>query len=293
MFEKQKKKIEERREIYSIPQTVQQAIPVQQIWKDGIFRSNKTFSKTFEFDDINYQIAGNDDQESMFKLYSALLNSFDSDCIVQITINNHQRNAIQFDKDVLFQMNGDDLDQYRKEYNGILRDHASEGNRIVQKKYITITTAAVDSVQTARSYFTRAGNELSDKLNDLGSHIYPLDAAERLRIFHDFYRIGEETIYEFELKENMRLGRDFRDYICPDSILERDKYMQIGDKYYRSLFCKKFPNYMSDAMIKELCSMDRNMMLTITINPRNHGRRIEDGAKMYDGGGNQYYKLAA
>lgn len=236
------------------------------MWKDGIFFSGNTYSKTYRFEDINYQIAGSDNQRTLFLDYSALLNSFESDAFFQITINNHRRNPIEFERDVLFRECGDDNDMYRREYNQVLSEHAGEGNGIVQEKYITITTQQKD-VQAARNHFTRVITELTKKLDKLGSSASGLDAEERLKLLHNFYRNGEETHFDYSFRDDVRLGRDFRDYICPDSMEINKDYLQIGKKVCRTLFFKRFSTYIDDAMIKEICDTDRNMMLTLTVQP--------------------------
>lgn len=221
----------------------------------------------FRFEDINYQIAGRDDQSAMFLAYSRMLNSLDADNLAQITIRNHKRNMVEFERDVLFPMQGNPLDEYRKEYNQILSDHANEGNGIVQEKYITITTSNQKDIQSVRNQFSRISTTLSNKMKELGSNLTAVDTQERLQILHSFYRSGEETQFQFDFQKSMRLGRDFRDYICPDSIEKERDYLRIGKRYCRVLFFKSFSNYIDDTMIKEICDTDRDMVLTITVNP--------------------------
>ena len=237
------------------------------IWKDGIFLSEKTYSKMFRFDDINYQIAGSEDQSTMFLRYSKLLNSLDAGNLAQITIRNHKRNMVEFEHDVLFPMQADDLDEYRTEYNQILSEHANEDNGIVQEKYITITTTNQKDIQTVRNQFSRIATTLSSKMKELGSNLTAIDTRQRLRILHSFYRHGEEVQYAFDFRNAIRLGRDFRDYICPDSMEKQRDYLRIGKRYCRVLFFKSFASYISDAMIKEICDIDKDMFLTITVNP--------------------------
>lgn len=240
---------------------------MQKLWKDGIFQSGSTFSKMFCFDDINYQIAGKDAQKAMFRNYSKVLNSLEPDHLAQITIRNHKRNMVEFEKDVLFPMQHDALDLYRKEYNQILSDHANEGNGIVQEKYLTITTTGEKDIQSVRNQFSRISTVLGGKMKELGSELSPVDAKERLQILHSFYRNGEEAKFQFDLKESMKLGRDFRDYICPDYAEKGKDYLKLGEKYCRVLFFKNFSTYISDTMIKEICDIDRDLFLTITVNP--------------------------
>ena len=167
----------------------------------------------------------------MFLNYSKVLNSLDADNFAQITIRNHKRNMIEFNHDVLFPMRNDGLDAYRKEYNQILSDHANEGNGIVQEKYLTITTSSDKDIQTVRNQFSRIETTLNTKMETLGSSMTALDAKDRLRILHSFFRKGEETIFSFDLTESMRLGRDFRDYICPDAMEIQKDCLKIGSRY--------------------------------------------------------------
>ena len=66
------------KERYTVPRKVQDVIPVRRIWQDGIFLTGNKFSKTYQFSDINYLVASREDKESMFLIYSELLNSLDS-----------------------------------------------------------------------------------------------------------------------------------------------------------------------------------------------------------------------
>ena len=63
------------KEKFKIPKSVQDAIPIQRIWPDGIFQVGSRFSKTFFFTDINYSIASKEDKTAMFIDYSELLNA--------------------------------------------------------------------------------------------------------------------------------------------------------------------------------------------------------------------------
>ena len=94
-----------------------------------------------------------------------------------------------------------------------------------------------------------------------------LDATERLRILHDFYRQGEEAEFRFNAREMMKRGHDFRDYICPDGIEKNSDYLKLGEKYCRVLFLKDYASYIKDNMATELTDFNRNMMLSIDVVP--------------------------
>ena len=259
------------KERFVVPKTVQQAIPITAVYEDGIFLAGKKFSKTFRFDDINYAVASKEDKEAMFLEYSELLNALDSGATTKITVNNRRINKSDFEKTILIPLQGDSadadgLDVYRKEYNQMLLDKIQSGNGMVQEKYITVSVVKKDA-EEARAYFARIGGDLITHFARLGSVCVELDATDRLRIFHDFYRAGEETNFRFDLSETMRKGHDFKDYICPDTLeYERDCF-RMGDKWGRVLFLREYASYIKDSMVSELCDLNRNMMFSIDIIP--------------------------
>ena len=186
------------REAYHAPKTVQDLIPIKRIWPDGIFLVGNKFTKMYRFTDINYLVASREDKESMFLRYSDLLNGLDSGAATKITINNHRASKRDFEKDILMALRGDELDQYRKEYNQMLLDKATGGNGILQEKYITIAVQKKD-IEEARAYFNRTGADIISHFAKLGSKCVELDATQRLRVLHDFYRSGEESNYHFDI----------------------------------------------------------------------------------------------
>ena len=254
------------KEKYKAPRRVQDVIPIRRIWEDGIFQVGSQFSNTWKFSDINYQVASLEDKKVMFLDYSELLNSLDAGSIAKITVNNRTLNRANFEQSVLMPMRGDARDKYRKEYNGVILGKATAGNGIVQEKYLTITVPK-KNIEEARAYFTRVGAGLAAHFAALGSKCAELDATERLRILHDFYRQGEEVDFHFDARDMMRKGHDFRDYICPDYIERHSDYLILGGKYCRTLYLKDYANYIRDSFVCELTGLNRNMMLSIDIIP--------------------------
>lgn len=255
------------REKFEVPKKVQDMIPVRTIWEDGIFRVGKTkYSKSYRFNDINYAVASRSDKEAIFLEYSELLNSLDSGATTKITINNRRLNRADFKNRILIPLKGDRLDPYRKEYDLMLLQKATGANSIVQDKYLTISVQR-NSVEDARTYFSRVGADLSAHFNRLGSDLIELDAVERLRIIHDFMRTGEETLFHFDIKDHMRKGTDFRDYICPDSYQNESDHFMIGGRYGRVLLLRDYASYIRDDMVADLTALSRNMMLSIDVVP--------------------------
>ena len=254
-------------EKYVIPKGVQDVIPIQRMFEDGIFLiGNNKYSKSFKFTDINYAVASKEDKESMFLKYSEVLNSFDVGAITKITVNNHYINKKDFEQNMLLKYANDGLDDYRKEYNKILINKVSGFNNIIQEKYITVIVNK-NSLEEARNYFTRIKTELSNRLTKLGSDCIELNAIDRLKIFYNFFRNGEENDFNFDMLLNIQKGHSFKDYICPDSFSFEDDYFTFGPKYGRVLFLKEYASYIKDSMVSELSDINKNMMLSIDVLP--------------------------
>ena len=250
-----------------VPKSVQDAIPIQRIWGDGVFQFGTKFSKTIRFSDINYAIASKEDKTQMFLGYSELLNALDTGATTKLTIHNRRINRQDFADTILLPMQGDRLDGFRQEYNEMLLGKITGATgSIEQERYLTIS-AHKRNVEEARTFFSRASGELSSRLSKLDSKSESLDAAARLRVLHDFYRPGEEAEFRFDMKTAMRSGRSFKDAICPDSMEFKKDHFIMGGKYGRVLFLKEYASYIKDSMINELTSLNRSLMLSIDIIP--------------------------
>lgn len=255
------------REKFAVPKSVQQAIPIQAIWENGIFKIGRNkFSCTYKFLDINYAVASREDKETMFLDYSELLNAFDSGATTKITINNHRLNRQDFERSILLAMEEDGLDLYRKEYNDMLLAKATGANSMVQEKYVTVSVYK-KTIEEAKNYFSRIGTDLKSHFARLGSKCVEMDAGDKLRVLHDFYRTGEETGFYFDLRESMRKGHSFKDMICPDSLEFEKDYFKMGNRYGRVMFLREYASYIKDELIAELTDFNRNLMLSIDVIP--------------------------
>ena len=255
------------KEKFSPPKNVQDCIPVQAIWKDGIFQVGKNkFSKCFRFTDINYAVASRSDKEAMFLQYSELLNSLDPGATSKITVLNRRLNRVDFEKNIMIPLADDELNGYRDEYNQMLLSKAIGTNSIIQEKFLTISINK-KTVDEARTYFARINADLNNHFNQLGSKCIELNSEDRLRLAHDFYRIGEENIFNWDMLDNMRKGHSFKDYICPDSFSFQKDYFEMGDKFGRVFFLKDYASYIKDDMVAELTDINKNLMLSIDVIP--------------------------
>ena len=259
--------LKQDKERMNIPKSVQQVIPVKRIWLDGIWLVGNKYSKCWRFTDINYATASKDDKTSMFLDYSELLNALDSNATTKITVCNKRMNKHAFEESILLPLQGDQYDGYRKEYNDMLLDNVTDvSNSIVQERYVTVSVA-VKNIDEARSYFNRVGADLSSHLSQLSSFCEELNSVERFRIFHDFFRAGEEVSFSMDLKKMIRQGRSFRDYICPDTFEFSKDCFKMGKTYGRVLFLKDYASYIKDSLVAELCELNRNLFFSIDIIP--------------------------
>lgn len=262
---------------FMIPHSVQEVIPIRTVWKSGILLVGQNrYSRTWQFSDINYALAGEEDQKSMLLGYSALLNLCDSNADTKLSIVTRKLNRRDFEEYIMIPYENDGRDHYRKEYNDMLLEKASHASGMIRDLYITVTITR-KSYKEAESYFARTGSEYTLALSRLGSRCTELDMMDRLRILHGFFRHGEEADFHFDPKLSMKLGHSFKDYICPDSFeFDRDCF-RMGDRYGRVLFLKDYAAYLRDDILSELSGIDRPMILSIDVVPIPMDEAIRDG----------------
>ena len=259
--------LKQDKEKFKVPRSVQQAIPIRKIWPDGIFQVESKYSRTFRFTDINYSIASKADKTEMFLDYSELLNALDSGCTAKITLNNRKINKEEFEQSLLIPMKGDGLDEYRKEYNDMLLSKISgTNNSIYQERYLTVSVHK-KNIDEARTYFARVGTDIITHLAKLSSIGEELDAEQRLQIFRDFFKADVPQSFPFDMKAFAKKGHSFKDWICPDTMEFHNDHFKLGEQYGRVLFMEDYASYVKDEMISELCSLGRNLMLSIDIIP--------------------------
>ncbi len=255
----------EEKEKYRRPRRVQDTIPIRSVWPDGMFLVGRDrYSKTFQFQDINYAVASLEDKKSMFLDYSALLNSLDSGATVKLTIHNRRMNQSDLCKDVLIPYAEDGLDHYRDEYNQILLDKVRGASAYCQDKYITVTVSR-RSLDDARSYFSRISAELGAHFSRLGSKCEPLQGRKRLRMFHDILRGGDD--FHWDQRETPGQENSFPDAICPSKMQIKWNHFSLDGKYGRVLLLKEYASFIKDTLVTDLTALNREILLSIDILP--------------------------
>lgn len=276
MLKKLKELLRRDPEQFRIPRSVQEVISIRTAWKSGIFLVGPNrYSRTWQFSDINYALAGEEDQKSMLLGYSGLLNLCDSNASTKFSVVTRKLNRRDFEDYIMIPYANDGHDHYRREYNAMLLEKASHASGMIRDLYITVTITR-KSYKDAESYFVRAGAEFTLALSRLGSRCTELDMMDRLRVLHGFYRHGEEADFHFDPALSMKLGHSFQDYICPDSFeFDRDHF-RMGDRYGRVLFLKDYAAYLRDDILSELSGIDRPMILSIDVVPIPMDKAIRD-----------------
>ena len=255
------------REEFRIPRSVQDAIPIRRIFADGIFQVGNQYSKTWSFTDINYAIASKEDKTAMFLDYSELLNALDSGASAKITIYNRRINKTEFERSVLLPDKDDGLDEYRHEFNQMLTAQVTgTSNSIVRERYLTVSVVKRNADE-ARSYFARVGTDLVTHLAQLSSVASELTLNERLHIFRDFFKAGEQAAAEFNIHKHAKRGQHFKDWFCPDSMEFAADHFKLDSRYGRVLYLQDYASYIKDSFVSELCDLDRDLMLSIDILP--------------------------
>lgn len=259
--------LKQDKEPFRVPKRVQDAIPIQTVYLDGIFKVGRSkYAKTYKFTDINYEVASHEDKKGMFWNYSDILNSLDSGATVKLTVAVRKMNKEEFKEKILMTYQGDELDRFRKEVNQMLLDKTQDANGLMKELYVTVSVYK-KGIEEARNYFLRMGNSLVNHFADLGSTCVEMETEKKLRILHDFYCAGEESSFQFDMKDSARKGHDFKDSICPDSFAFESDCFQMGERYGRVLYLKDYASYIKDNMISALADINRNMMLSIDIIP--------------------------
>lgn len=258
---------------YKIPHTVQQVIPMDVLYSDGMMqragqRREHTYSKSWRFQDINFAVATDDIREGIINRFTDFLRTLEDGrtATTKITIHNHRVDKLRFEDDALISMRNDNLDIYREEFNGVLLNKQSHTGNIAQDKYITVTTPRREP-EEARTFFRRIENEIKRQFQRMESEVTEIAAHERLRIFHDFFRPGEELYFNFDLQASARRGHDWKDYICPDGMENKSDHILMGNKYVRTLCLHEYGSSINEELISDLTRLNRDMVLSIDFIP--------------------------
>ena len=252
--------------LYKTPKSIQQTIEIMKVAENGIFEVAKNrFSKCYRFQDINYTTANETEQIDIFERYCKFLNSLDVN--FKITINNKNKDMEQVRDYVFLQKKNDGYNGFRKIYNDIMEQKIHEGRQgIDQERYITITIER-KNFEEAKAQFATIEASVHKAFGELGAEIVPLSGNERIKVLYDYYHLGDEGSFDFDIREARKVGADFRNDLCNGMIQFYPDYFKDEKKFCRALFIKKYPSSLSDRFLNEITSLPVHSITSIDVVP--------------------------
>jgi len=240
--------------LYKTPKSIQETIEIMAVAENGIFEVSKNkYSKCYRFQDINYTTATEDEQIGIFERYCKFLNSLD--CNYKITINNKNKNMDELRDKVLIAEKNDGFNNYRRIYNDIIEEKIIEGRQgIEQERYLTITIER-KNFEEAKAQFATLEATIHKAFIELGAEIVPLNGNERLKVLYDYYHLGDEGSFDFDIKKAKKVGADFRNDLCNGMVKYFPDHFEDESKFCKALFIKKYPSSLSDRFINEITSL--------------------------------------
>ena len=263
----QLKEILARTQKEKYPSTAQQTIPYDRIWPDGICLANEKFyTKTLQFQDINYQLAQNEDKTAIFEGWCDFLNYFDSSIHFQLSFVNLAVRTEEFEQSVAIPLRGDADDESRIEYAAMLQNQLAKGNNGLKKtKYITFGIET-DSIKTAKPRLERIETDLVNHFKQLGAAVETLNGKERLRLLHSIFHMDTQEKFAFEWEWLPRTGLSTRDFIAPTGFEFREgRRFRMGGTLGAVSFLQILAPELNDRMLADFLNMESSLIVSLHI----------------------------
>lgn len=250
-----------------VPQTAQQSIPFDRMFPDGICRVGLDYyTKTVQFQDINYQLAQQEDKTEIFEEWCAFLNFFDSSVKFQLSFENMATDVSDFEKSIKISHKNDGFDDVRDEYSEVLLHQMEAGNNgLTKTKYLTFGINA-ESMKTAKPRLIHIETDILNNFKRLGVQAKSLNSSERLELMHRQFHIGDDAKFHFDWKYLTGSGLSVKDFIAPSSFaFPTGRYFQIGDMYGCMSFLSIDASDISDRLLADFLSMESSQIVTMHI----------------------------
>lgn len=251
---------------YKMPRSVQQSIPIDRIYADGVWQSENVFSLMWQISDINYAMQSDAAKQNILTQLGTVYAGIPADCWMQVCIVSQRMDEKAFARDVLYHRENDGFDALRAERNRQIKANARENGNVVQHKYIIVSTNK-PGVKEARERFVQVQGHLLSAFSALECAVTPLDNRARLEVLHKFFRISEEGRFNFDFDNCAKLGQDFRDSIAPDCIRFCKKHIEIEDFCAKCMTISEYPQQLDDKFISALLQQVPYIVLSIDIEP--------------------------
>ncbi len=259
------------------PRTAQQSIPYKEMYRDGICRvTDRLYTKTITFQDINYQLAQNDDKTQIFENYCDFLNFFDNSIPFQLSFINQYGNMEEFKHSIDITLTGDRYDSIREEYSDMLKNQLAKGNNgLVKAKYITFGIEA-DSLKDAKMRIERVEADILANFKVLGVTARSLSGVERLEVLHGQLNPGGRDKLRFHWNDIAKSGLSTKDFIAPTSFNFRNgRTFNIGAEYGAVSYVQILAPELTDRMLADFLDMDTAVTVTIHVQSINQTDAIK------------------
>ena len=246
--------------------TAQQTIPYLQMYPDGICRvTDKKYSKSIAFEDINYQLAGSDDKTAIFENWCDFLNYFDASVSVQLSFINQGTQREEAEKAIDIPSQDDAFNSIRSEYAGMLKNQLSKGNNgLVKHKYITFSVEA-DNPAAAKSRLARIETDILNNFKVLGVTARPLNGQERLKVLHGVFHPDGEP-FSFSYDWLAPAGLTTKDFIAPSSFrFGEGRYFRMGRKIGAVSFLEILAPELNDRMLADILDLETGVIVNLHI----------------------------
>ena len=265
------------RKAKKVRKSAQQTIPYVEMCRDGICKVNsRLYTKSIAFEDINYQLAQNEDKTAIFEAWCDFLNYFDSSIFVQLSFINQKASLNEFRKRINIPAQEDAFNDIRSEYSGMLQNQLTKGNNgLIKKKYITFGIEA-DSLRTAKPKLERIETDILNNFKTLGVKTEPLSGYERLKVLHDVFNMDTNEPFRFSFDMVARTGLSTKDFIAPTSFDFREgKCFKMGKTVGAVSFLQILAPELNDRMLADFLEMDSNITVNFHIRTIDQAKAIK------------------
>ena len=247
--------------------SAQDSIPYERMWPDGICRvAGSRYTKTIQFQDINYQLSQNEDKTAIFEGWCDFLNYFDSSIQFQLSFLNLAASEETFARAINIPLQGDDFDSIRVEYTTMLQNQLAKGNNgLIKTKYLTFGIDA-DSIKAAKPRLERIETDILNNFKRLGVAAETLDGKARLSQLHGIFHMDEQLPFRFEWDWLPTSGLSTKDFIAPSSFEFRTgRQFRMGKKYGAVSFLQILAPELNDRMLADFLDMESSLIVSLHI----------------------------
>ena len=260
-----KQVVDRARNSSEVPRTAQESIPFERMFPDGICRVGANYyTKTIQFQDINYQLAQQEDKTEIFEEWCAFLNFFDSSVHFELSFMNMATDAESFERSIAIPHRKDDFNGVRDEYSSMLFHQMEAGNNgLTKTKYLTFGIHA-DSMKTAKPRLIHIEMDLLNNFKRLGVSAHTLNGTERLELMHRQFHMGDNEKFMFDWNWLVDSGLSVKDFIAPSSFeFKNGRVFRMGNMYGCMSFLAITASDISDRMLADFLSMESTQIVTM------------------------------